>query len=184
MGSRGRHRLDTAGRPRRTVAMVSKCACRAEELAGGAHLDLADAARVAGLAQAVGLGLLAVCMRGREGVLGRAGVDQGMVGVEGLLGLLGLQHLVDVLELGERGLVGIGRARGLAVEQRRARVHGRVGAVVGFVGFVGIVGIVGIVLIVCGGRRGILRCVRRRRRHGRGRPRAADDFPRLRWQVV
>lgn len=32
-----------------------------------------------------------------------------MICVEGLLGLLGLEHLVDVLELGKGGIVGVGQ---------------------------------------------------------------------------
>lgn len=71
---------------------------------GVAYLDLADAARIAGLAQSVWLGLWGVGLGLRR--------IQHMVCVEGLLGLLGLlglEHLVDVLELGKGGIVGVGQ---------------------------------------------------------------------------
>lgn len=128
--------------------------------AGLVALHFAYAARVAGLAQAVGLGV--VRGRGRLLGLGQMGtrVGQGMVGVEGLLGL---QHLVDVFELGERGLGGVGHARRLAVEHLR--------------GGIGVYGRVVRVLVVR--RRRVVRRVRRRGHCQRG-PRAADDFPRRR----
>lgn len=64
-----------------------------------------------------------------------------MICVEGLLGLLGLEHLVDVLELGKGGIVGVGQTSRLWWLDRLCRLSGIEGVGVG--GGIGVVRVLG-----------------------------------------
>jgi hypothetical protein len=120
---------------------VSRASGRAGSRARRTYLDFADAARVAGLAQAVGLLLLRLGQWRQRVVAGPALVVQRVVRVQ----CVGLQHVVEVLDLGEGRLLRIGPTRRplavveLGIGIRVGRVYGRVMRVIrrGWVGVVG-----------------------------------------------